>query len=84
MPERLRLTFHARKAMADRDISERDILWVVDRPEQSWLTIRHGRENRTLQRGPFSVVIGDDGESVVTVLCRTQQRWDNAYAKSHR
>lgn len=79
---RIRLTHHARQAMARRGVDLDDVADAIRDPQ---LSTRRADGQHLYSRGPITVVTVDDGTHMVilTVLLFDADRWDDQTA-AHR
>ena len=75
-----RPTARAIDVMRRRGITWADVISVLRRPEVTYRSTRNGRDNVIHQRGNLAVVTGQS--DVVTVLLRSERRWDDGDAKA--
>lgn len=77
-----KLSGHARHTIAARAFDVRDVLQACENPEQSYTAYNYGPDRWVYQRAHVAVVLSPVTRTVITVLLRRREQWDDNDARA--
>lgn len=76
-----RLSKHARSTLMARGFTKRDVLLACVAPEVTYTAYDYGEGRAVHQRGHVAAVVHEPTRTVITVLLRRTDQWDDQDAR---
>ena len=75
------ISHHALQCMRDRGFSRADVLATCHNPSLTYTSFDHGEGQYVFKRGHVSLVVHPESKTVITVLLRSHDTWDDEDAR---
>ena len=76
-----RLSDHARRRIAERGFAIADVVMACNEPEQTYTSYQYGPDRWVYQRGHVALAVSPASRTVITVLLRAVDNWDDGDAR---